>query len=819
MLALGILALSILVALWPALAPGNVLLPAGLPYALDPLWRGLATADQPIRANPVLVDQLYQFHVWNLLARALLAQGELPLWNPYINGGQPLLGNGLAGIFSPFHVVGYAAPLAASYGIGAALRLLVAGSFTYLYARAIGLRWAGAVLSMLVFAHSGPMMVWLGYPPSHVIAWLPALLWATERLLSTRRGDWAALCGLLIGLLALGGQPEIAFLAAATWALYAVARSAWLAGGLWAGLRRYGGWLALAAGMGLALAAVETLSFLEALPHSAILASRTNTQVEASLARSLLFDWHAWPTLVTALMPHFFGSEADESYWYPYSNTVEQNAYAGVLPLALAATALFYVLRRRDEPQRGWVLLWATAAMASLALALRLPVVNGANLLPPMSLVESGRLRLVYALAAALLAGLGLDLLLRHGEEVRRPLLRLLVVAAAANVLAGAVAYAGFVLFQERLIASGRAFMEANVGAPYLAQPLAVLYDLVEQRYEAKLTLLRPTNLVMYLPVLMLLVYLALAWMRRRWNLGLRFEASALIVLTAVDLLWASYGFNEAAPARWLEVAPEAIAFLQQEDEPFRLNATGLILNPNAAMLYGLSDARGYDAMAVERTMAVVRRLEGHYPAHYHSLFVRSEDRLLDLLNVRYVLTDQALASDRWQEAFADPSGVAVYRNRTALPRAWMAYEVEVVATPEESLARLLDPAFDFRRQVVLEEAIETNEDWQAGPATVEFLNYEANLVRLHVSTQHPGLLVLADTWMPGWKATVDGAPRPIHVADHAFRAVIMPEGEHTVEFVYAPTGVRIGLWISGATLAIYLLLLGRRAIRGLMTK
>jgi uncharacterized membrane protein YfhO len=81
----------------------------------------------------------------------------------------------------------------------------------------------------------------------------------------------------------------------------------------------------------------------------------------------------------------------------------------------------------------------------------------------------------------------------------------------------------------------------------------------------------------------------------------------------------------------------------------------------------------------------------------------------------------------------------------------------------------------------------------------VEFLAYEPERVRVQVRTQSPGLLVLADTWMPGWQATVDGSTTPIYVANHAFRAVAVAAGDHQVEFVYAPASVRAGLVISGA--------------------
>jgi uncharacterized membrane protein YfhO len=61
---------------------------------------------------------------------------------------------------------------------------------------------------------------------------------------------------------------------------------------------------------------------------------------------------------------------------------------------------------------------------------------------------------------------------------------------------------------------------------------------------------------------------------------------------------------------------------------------------------------------------------------------------------------------------------------------------------------------------------------------------------------------VLADTFYPGWQATLDGKPVEILRADHAFRAVAFPPGEHRVTFRYVPLSFRAGATISFLTLA-----------------
>ena len=78
-----------------------------------------------------------------------------------------------------------------------------------------------------------------------------------------------------------------------------------------------------------------------------------------------------------------------------------------------------------------------------------------------------------------------------------------------------------------------------------------------------------------------------------------------------------------------------------------------------------------------------------------------------------------------------------------------------------------------------------------------------------------PGYLVLADTFDPGWSATVDRQPAPIRPAYVAFRAVYLPKGKHTVVFTYRPAGFALGLVLTvlGVVLGLLYAFLPRRPV------
>ena len=98
----------------------------------------------------------------------------------------------------------------------------------------------------------------------------------------------------------------------------------------------------------------------------------------------------------------------------------------------------------------------------------------------------------------------------------------------------------------------------------------------------------------------------------------------------------------------------------------------------------------------------------------------------------------------------------------------------------------------------MLEEApqVENVGGDEAGQAVI--VRYENEEVVVEVEGHRGGLLVLNDTYYPGWRAFVDGSERSILQANHVFRAVVIPAGARQVHFCFDSDSVRWGGWISG---------------------
>ena len=189
---------------------------------------------------------------------------------------------------------------------------------------------------------------------------------------------------------------------------------------------------------------------------------------------------------------------------------------------------------------------------------------------------------------------------------------------------------------------------------------------------------------------------------------------------------------------------------------------------------------------------------------------VISSKPLLDLMGVAYV-TGPA----RWGPALtragcvpvAEASGAAhgLWRNPTALPRAFLVRGVRVVGGASEAFGAVTSADFRPGEEVVVEEPLGT----PIPPGSMlpgegaRVLRDAAEELQIEAVALQPAVLVVADSYFPGWEARVDDAAARIARADFAFRAVTLPVGRHTVTFTYRPRAFRVGARLSLAGLAV----------------
>lgn len=753
--------------LWfaPVIIGGKTLLPADNLYQFQP-WASLAGemgATTP--HNELLSDLVLQNVVWKTFLRETLAQGELPLWNPYIFTGVPFLAAGQHSALYPLSLVFYVLPLPLAYGVFTWLQFALTAWAMYLFGRTLRLGRAASLFAGLAYAFSGFMVVSVVFTMIiAAVAWLPLLLACIETIVRKQeeKGDvpyspipYVAAGAIALGVQVLAGHPEIVVITLLVAGAYALARllMAWRRLGSPARPLRLAGWLLAMVVLGLALGAVQLIPLYE-------LVSTSFRQGSASFDE--VVGW-AWPSrqIVTFLLPDFFGNPSHHGWWDPalrawrdagpnalgqpvrdvfwgVKNYVEGGNYLGIITLLLALTAVVGAAggrgrggkegKGRKGEEKGTVdgrMVWLLAALAVISLLFAFGTPLYALLfygVPGYKQLHSAfRWVFPYTVAMAALAGFGLQWLLGtvNGELLtvngERP------EAAPGRRL---LRVTGYGLLTAGLAVVAAALLSLLVPGPFHA----VGQRIVDSSDLARMVFAGGADFwgyqwrnVLHFGVFTLLAGLWLlaafrpafpSFPSRRTSL----LAGAAILLLLLDLFLVLGRFNPAVDPDLLEVTPPSVAFLQQEAEqaqqagqPWRMTSfegegTTKTFNANTPWLKGLQDVRGYDSIITSQYVQFMQAIEPQGQLLYNRISPFYDPASLD-----DPLTDLLGVRYVAAELGLDVPGwelvydeeLKLYRNADALPWAFLAQEA-VLAPAGEAISRARE--VDLRNVVVLEQ-------------------------------------------------------------------------------------------------------------------
>jgi len=704
---------------------------------------------------------LLQFTPWRVFALEALRGGDLPLWNPLLGMGAPLIANYQSALFYPPNWLLAVFDPAWGQGLLVLLHLIWAGLGMARLARALELSPLAQAVSGVAFSLSGYLVARSGFLSINAaVSWVPWVIGSADRL-----ADMSASPGRT--RLALRHAAVLAVTLAMQW-LAGHAQTAWytlILAVIWSGWR---GWtrrrgsgavrawagLAAAGALGFVLAAVQLLPTLEYLGQS-----QRATAVDPQLALTYSF----WPwRLLGLLMPRLFGSPASGDYW-GYGNFWEDAIYIGVIPVCLAISAAFRKGRsqRPADAVKG-VLLVVSAVSFLLALGQNTPVYPFLfRRVPTFSLFQAPtRWTLLLMFSLSLLAGFGVEGL-RPLSNRGRYWSRLSLV--------GALTVAAIALLTGRL-----------------------------------LTGLNPTfSPAFALMGIGLATYLLL---RLRWKADVSPGWSAMVMgLVVLDLVHAGWGLNPSQPVSLFQGSsrladrvgdghrlymPERLEYELKFEKTHRFSTfdpgiawlsvrqAGL---PNTTILDGLPSANNFDPLLPGRYAAWIEALEELPAAQRTSLFA--------LMDVGWLAQGDGQG----------PLGVG-YVQVPQARRVRLVPQAQWVAGPEGALRLVLAADFDPEARVILEgnpsETVEAS--GRLGEAEI-LPESNPNRVRVEARAEASAWVVLSDAWYPGWRAFVDGVQVDLYPADYLFRAVRVPKGAHRVEFVYRPLLFGVGVAASAA--------------------
>ncbi|MEO8596182.1 MAG: hypothetical protein ABI759_22880 [Candidatus Solibacter sp.] len=184
------------------------------------------------------------------------------------------------------------------------------------------------------------------------------------------------------------------------------------------------------------------------------------------------------------------------------------------------------------------------------------------------------------------------------------------------------------------------------------------------------------------------------------------------------------------------------------------------------------------------------------------------------MYGVAYTIA-KAPVANAGEEVFAGESGYKVYR-RDAFPRAWAVHELlQVAQSGEGTLLVGKDPEAFRRKAHLVLVSVPPKVESCGGADRVQLIEHLADRLAIHVEMACDGMVVLSDTFYPGWRARVDHVPAQIYEVNGAMRGVAVGRGSHTVTMRYRPVSVYLGAALGAIGLLGVLALWLRSRVRG----
>lgn len=705
-----------------------------------------------------------------------LRQGEVRYWNPLVHEGEPLP---LPPLGYPLDLLQLLRPDEWGISLLLAAHVSLAAVTFLLLARGLGLTEVAAAGAGIVYALGG-----LSLSSLHLYVHLEGLAWAPLVVLALLRAGNGSPRAWVLGALATA-------VAISTTGIEFVAQAALLGlvlAGLRAPLREWGARaLVLVLGAGLAGAVI--------LPASALVGG-TARAGGFTPAMVLGFSLHpVW--LLQVVVAGLFADVARyrDTFWgqrftdgFPYFLSL----YLGPAVLALALAGI----RLGGRPAKRIALLALLAVVISLGRFGGLgPVVEAFPAL--RSLRFPSKVFFTVHMAAALLAGFGLDAARRRTPAWRPVALSALVLGLA---LGGVIALPW--LWRGGTIRFLSGFFPDRYPWPLRVAALgSILWSATAGALGA-------------------LAVAALGGLALRRRVAPLLAAVGAVAVLGADLLRAGAGLNPMVTPAFFELSPEMAPVAstlaargrlftcepsfsrgfglaergKQNLDAWLLKTYAETLTPYLNMRAGVRSAYGRDLTGLTPTGHSLGPAElgcADFPALAPRLRRAGVSDVLSIVP----LPDPTL--EEW--ATLRPAGVSplilhLYALEDPLSLRSVARRVEPVATASEGAAVASRPGFQAAGGVAIEGY---PEEVSGAAGRILSSRERADRLDLDVQADRATALVVRDTWAPGWRATVNGEAAPVLRADGRHRAVPIPAGRSRVRMAYHPPRLVAGLLVS----------------------
>lgn len=730
--------LTTLLFFWPVFLKGYVPFPGDYLVSFYAPWQAELSWPSKNQGH----DVIRQLYPWKTLSLKMLRGEQLPLWNPYAFAGNPHLANFQTAVFSPGNLLFFVLPQIDVWVILEMLQFFLAGLFTFLFCKKIGLRSLASLLGGISSSFSLFMVVWNQWNTvGQAALWFPLALLSIEEIFTNRNiFKWfiVLVASLTFSFLAGHIQTTIyVYFLITAYFIFKILES-----------KKSAKTLILPSiilftsfGIAVLLTAIQWLPTLELYRE----APRSTVSASYIFTRSLLPISH----LMTLFAPDFFGNPATQNY-FGQVTYIEAVSYFGAIPLFLALFAIFW---RREKR----VLFWAFVFFLGIFLSLKNPVswsFYSLNI-PILGTSTPTRILFLTSFSGAILASFGFDKFLREIKE-RKLLKQILNTALLVSLIYG----------------------------------LGWLWALTNNQGVTIRNLVLPTSF--------LILGLSILLTRRQVLLPL------LLLITVFDLFYYGAKITPFVPRNLVFPKNEVFDFLKEKGGIDRFFGFGnAYIDTNFSTHYQVFNPEGYDPLFITRYGQLISagkdgKIKKEIPradVNFEKVYPTDSftnnpyrRRLFSLLGVKYINIKKEPLSGELFDLIYKGNNFDIYEYKEALPRFFLAGDYLLETDPQKIVDKIMDKNFSLRKKIILEEAL-PKEFVLLGKEGGEALliSYKENEVKFKTESQLNQLLFLSDNFYPGWKATIDGKEIKIYRANFSFRAVPVPRGEHEVIFSYRP--------------------------------
>ena len=714
-------------------------------------------------------------------------QGHFPFWNPYIKCGVPLFATIQPGVLYPLSLPYLFLPLDLAFNWTIVFHFFLAGAFTYGLMRELGASIQAALATTFAMLFGGYLISVHNVLNTLIsFSWYPLVMWFGCRMVRTGLVRWAIAAGVSLCCMFLGGGMEIVLLTLASLLFLCL----------------YPGVLPLRdlenipnlqrrlVNLGLVLLTFFGLSMVQILPFLELY-GQSHRYGGVSLQEATL--WSLDPRdLIYFLLPDLYGPRKSPDLYWKFQNYLK-TIYVGPAVLCLAVIYFF------RQGKRGVPLLVAMGFTLVFAFGGHTPLYPFFHKYVPLFATFRYPVKFLFLFVFYLCvaSGFGLDVVRQRFSENRHPpywcqglLIAVILVMAALFWVAR--------LHPEQVQSWAHRWGGTFQESDYL--PL-VLHNF--------------TRMLAVTALVLLVVFFGL---RHRL---VRLGSPLLLMLLTLDLFLGNRGYALKLDAATFHAENDIIRTLRADPDLFRFyvlpEARDLeipaksygeayqnrkkLLGNDLMMEHHLFDITGYNVPLQPRYENVIGLIL--------SKPLTSILPLLDLLNVKYVLTDKPVDLQGLSWVLDGPGTSKLYKNRQSLPRAFLVKQFQVLKSEQEYARAFIELTFDPGSTILLDGPPTRFLELKKKPTVpnlkpaVRVVTYENNRIVLEVDTPDAAFLFMSEAYYPGWKAYVDGTEEEILRADYLFRAIPVGPGSHRIEVVYQPLSFKVGLAVSLLTVVM----------------